>query len=180
MNSGPDAAMIWGSLWTAAWFVWLIACANVANLTLVRTMGRWRELSTRIALGAGHARVMRQMFAESLVLTGAGGAIGWWITRWSVRTWVAVTASRYQVLDYTVDSGTFAYLMAISIAAALLCSLVPIGRVVQLGVSGALRATPTASPRGCAANTWRPHWWRVKWPWPLYCSRGRAFWYAVS
>lgn len=140
--------MIWGSLWTAAWFVWLIACANVANLTLVRTMGRWRELSTRIALGAGHARVMRQMFAESLVLTGAGGAIGWWITRWSVRTWVAVTASRYQVLDYTVDSGTFAYLMAISIAAALLCSLVPIGRVVQLGVSGALKGDARGVTQG--------------------------------
>ena len=148
MNSGPDAAMIWGSLWAAAWFVWLIACANVANLALVRTMGRWRELSTRIALGAGHGRVMRQMFAESLVLTGAAGAIGWWITRWSVRTWVAVTASRYQVLDYTVDSGALAYLMAISIAAALLCSLAPIGRVVQLGVSGALRGDARGVTQG--------------------------------
>ena len=49
------------------------------------------------------------------------------------------TASRYQVLDYTVDAGTLAYLVAISVAAAVLCSLAPIGRVVQLGVSGALK-----------------------------------------
>jgi putative ABC transport system permease protein len=133
MNSGPDAQIIWGSLWAAAWFVWLIACANVANLTLVQTMRRWRELSTRIALGAGQGRTMCQMFTESLALTAVAGAIAWWITNFSVRTWVAVTASRYQVLDYTIDSGTLAYLVAISIAAAVLCSLAPIGRVSRLG-----------------------------------------------
>ncbi|MCU1384119.1 MAG: hypothetical protein JWL71_2816 [Acidobacteria bacterium] len=152
LNSGPDAPIIWGSLWAAAWFVWLIACANVANLTLVRTMGRWRELSTRIALGAGHGRVMRQMFVESLVLTAAAGAIGWWITRWSVRTWVEITASRYQVLDYRVDSGTLAYLVAISVAAALLCSLAPIVRVAQLGVSGALKGDARGVTHGLRAK----------------------------
>jgi putative ABC transport system permease protein len=152
MNSGPDAPIIWGSLWTAAWFVWLIACANVANLMLVRTMGRWRELSTRIALGAGQRRMMRQMFTESLALTSVAGAIGWWITRWSVRTWVALTASRYQVLDYTVDSGTFAFLVGLSVAAALLCSLAPIGRVVQLGVNGALKGDARGVTQGLRAK----------------------------
>lgn len=150
VNSGPDAQIIWGSLWAAAWFVWLIACANVANLTLVRTMGRWRELSTRIALGAGHGRTMRQMFTESLAVTAVAGAIAWWITNFSVRTWVAVTASRYQVLDYTIDSGTLAYLVAISVAAAVLCPLAPIGRISQL-VSGALKCDArgvTQGPRG--------------------------------
>ena len=139
VNSGPDAAIIWGSLWAAAWFVWLIAGINVANLTLVRTMGRSRELSTRIALGASRARVMRQMFAESSMLAGAAGAMSWWITAWSVRTWAEITASRYQVLDYTVNAGTLAYLAAISIAAAMLCSVAPIGRVAELGASGALK-----------------------------------------
>jgi len=146
-NSGRNATIIWGSLWAASWFVWLIACANVANLTLVRTMGRWRELSTRIALGAGQGRMMRQLFTESLALTTVAGAIAWWITSFSVRTWVAITGSRYQVLDYTIDSGTLAYLVAISIAAAVLCSLAPIGLVARLG-NGGLRGDAPGVTQG--------------------------------
>src|SRR5882762_4533440 len=148
---GPDAATIYGWLWAGAWFVLLIGCANLANLTLVRTMGRWREFSTRIALGASQGRMMRQIFIESLMLSGAAGAFGWWITGWSVRTWAVTTASRYLALDYSVDAGIFVYLVAISIAAATLCALAPIGRVVQLGVSGALTADArcvTQGPRG--------------------------------
>ena len=148
MNSGRDAPLIWGSLWAAAWFVLLIACANLANLTLVRTMGRWREFSIRMALGAGTGRMMRQIVAESLLLAGVAGALGWWITNWSVRRWALITASRYQVLDYTVDTGTLVYLVAIAVAAALLCSLAPIGRVAQLGVSGALKGDARGVTQG--------------------------------
>jgi putative ABC transport system permease protein len=150
-NSGRDATTIWGSLWAAAWCVLLIACANVANLMLVRTMGRWREFATRMALGAGQGRLMRQLFIESLVLTGVAGAFGWWITNWGVRAWTTITASRYQVLDYTVDAGTLAYLVAISVLAAVGCTLTPISRIRQLGVNGALRGDArgvTQGPRG--------------------------------
>ena len=143
-NSGRDARLIWGSLWAGAWFVLAIACANLANLTLLRTMGRWRESSIRLALGGGLPRMLRQTFVESLLLAGVAGALGWWITTWSVRTWEAVTDSQYQVLDYTVDSRTLAYLVAVSAAAAIMCAVAPIGRVMQLGVSGAF----TADARG--------------------------------
>src|SRR6185312_14151882 len=68
-NIGPDAPVIYGSLWMAAWFVLLIACANLANLTVARTVGRWRDFSIRMALGAGWGRMMRQIFVESLTLT---------------------------------------------------------------------------------------------------------------
>ena len=140
--------MIYGSLWAAAWFVLLIACANVANLTLARTMGRWRDFATRIALGAGQARMIRQIFVESPTLAGVAGALGWWITRWSVRKWAVLTASRYQVLDYAIDSSTLAYLVAISIVAAILFSLAPIGSIVQLGASGALKGDARGVTQG--------------------------------
>ena len=138
-NSGPDARIIWGSLWVGAWLVLLIACANVANLALVRTMGRWRELSTRIALGAGPRRMVRHVLIENLLLAGMAGALGWWLTEWSVRTWSLATANAYQVLDYAVNSGTLEYLLAITAVAAALCSLAPTIRVLQLGESGALK-----------------------------------------
>jgi len=136
---GPDASIIYGSLWAASWFVVLIACANLANLTLARTMGRSREFSTRMALGAGQWRMTRQILVESLALVSIGGALGWQLARWSVRTWAVATASRYQILDYRIDSSTFAYLVAASLGSAVLFSLAPIGRVLQLGVGGVLK-----------------------------------------
>jgi predicted permease len=144
---GPDAPIIYGSLWVAAWFVLLIACVNLANLTVARTMGRWREFSIRIALGAGRGRMMRQIFVESLMLASVAGVLGWWITKWGVRTWAVETASIYQILDYTLDSGTLAYLVAISLASAILFSLAPMGRVLQIGVNSALKSdAPGVTP----------------------------------
>lgn len=138
-HAGPNGPIIYGALWAGACFVLLIACANLANLTLVRTIGRQRDFETRIALGAGQGRMIRQILLEGLALATVAGALGWWITQWVVRTWAAATASQYQILDYRVDSGTLAYLVAISSMAAIIFSLAPIAKVVRLGVDGGLR-----------------------------------------
>jgi putative ABC transport system permease protein len=135
----PDAPRVYRSLWAGAWFVLLIACANLTNLTLVRTTGRWREFSTRVALGAGEARMARQLLLETLLLAFIAGPLAWGMTNWSLRAWEEATRSRYLALDYTVNPSTLAYLISISLAAAVLIALVPIARVRQLGVSSALK-----------------------------------------
>jgi putative ABC transport system permease protein len=119
--------------------VLLIACANLANLMLVRTIGRWREFSTRIALGESTTRAARQMLIESVVLAGAAAVPAWWITKWSVRAWADVTASRYLVLDYSVTGSTVGYLGSLALAAAILIALLPIARVMQLAVTETLK-----------------------------------------
>ncbi len=143
-----DAPRIYGALWAGAWFVLLIACANLANLTLVRTVGRWRELSTRVALGAGQTRMVRQMLIESLAVTGVAATIAWWLVKWSVRAWAESTASRYLVLDYSVTPETLAYLLSISVAAALAIALLPIARVLQLDLNEAIKGDARGATQG--------------------------------
>jgi predicted permease len=145
---GPDVSVIYGSLWAAAWFVLLIACVNLTNLMLARTLGRWREFSTRIALGAGQWRMVRQILMESLTLASVAGAFGWLIARASVQTWAAATASRYQILDYTMDSRETLYLVATALATVILFSVAPIGRVLQLAVTSALKGDARGVTQG--------------------------------
>jgi predicted permease len=143
-----DAPRIYGSLWAGAWLVLLIACANLANLTLVRTIGRGREFSTRIALGAGSSRMARQMLMESLLLAGVAAVLAWGLITWSVRTWAELTASRYLALDYSITAGTLAYTVTLACAAAILIALLPIARVMRTGVNDTLKGDARGVTQG--------------------------------
>jgi putative ABC transport system permease protein len=138
-TSGADARVIWGSLWAAAGLVLLIACANVANLTVVRTVGRWREFVTCLALGAGRRRIVRQMLIESVILAGAAALPAWSLIQWAMTQWATLAASRYQMVDYSVTAGTLTYLACASVVAAILLALAPVIRVLELSAGGRLQ-----------------------------------------
>ena len=138
---GPNGALIYGSMWGAVGFVLLIACANLANLLLARAIGRSREISVRIALGAGRWRIIRQLLIESVMLSGLGGFLGWWIAKWGVRTYELAMAqkSSWLIVDYTMDNRVVAYLIAISIGTGILFGLAPALRLSRLDVNSALK-----------------------------------------
>jgi len=138
---GPNSAAFYGAIWCAVGFVLLIACANLANLLLGRAIGRAREISIRIALGAGRGRIVRQLLIESVMLSSFGGLIGWLIAIGGVRAYelFAHPPSAYDRWGYALDYRVFAYLLAISIATGLLFGLAPALRLSRLDVNTALK-----------------------------------------
>ena len=113
-------------LLAASALVFIIACSNVANLILARTVRRESELGIRAALGASTAALRRTLLAESLLLCGAGALLGVLIARPAVAI-LARYASRFSVraLDLTVDSSVLWVGAGLAIAAAVLLAFVP-------------------------------------------------------
>jgi putative ABC transport system permease protein len=113
-------------LLAAAGLVFVIACSNVANLILARTVRREGELAVRAALGASAGALRRTLLAETLLLGGAGAAVGVLSAR-PMAAILARYASRFSVraLDLTVDSSMLWVGAALAVAAALLLAFVP-------------------------------------------------------
>jgi putative ABC transport system permease protein len=114
------------ALMGAVGFVLLIACANVANLLLVRTAGRERELAVRAALGGSRSRLIRQMLTESLLLSLAGALAGLALASTGLRLLKAGGPDNVPRLqDVSIDPWVLAFTAASAVTAALIFGLLP-------------------------------------------------------
>jgi predicted permease len=113
-------------LLAAVGFLLLIACANVANLLLARSMGRSREFALRAALGAGHARVMRQLLTESVLLAGLSGILGLLFAVGGCKAVLkTLPGTLPRVEEISLDGSVLLFTLALSAFAAILFGLAP-------------------------------------------------------
>ncbi len=121
-------------------FVLLIACANVANLFLARAAGREQEMSVRSALGAGRWRLVRQVLAESTLVSLAGGAAGILLAYWSVPALLALAPAgkvpRMEMIR--MDGWVLAFTFGISVITGMVFGLAPAFQATQRGASESL------------------------------------------
>jgi putative ABC transport system permease protein len=147
--TGPNVAILIGALMGAVGFVLLIACANVANLLLARAVDRSREISIRIALGAGRWRIIRQLLIESVMLSVVGGFCGWLISIWGIRVFDAAVRSQIPAwMNFSLDYRGFAYLAIISIGTGLAFGLAPALRLAGLDLNTTLKDGSRGSSSG--------------------------------
>ena len=144
---GDVAATLW-TLLGAAGFLLLIACANVANLFLVRSEARRGEVAVRAALGAGRGRLVGSVFAESLVLAVAGGLAALPLALLAVRLLVRFGPRELPRLDeISIDAAVLLFGLAASVAAGLLFGVLPAWRARAAAAAG----RPAAGARGASA-----------------------------
>ncbi|HEX9761359.1 MAG TPA: ABC transporter permease, partial [Candidatus Acidoferrales bacterium] len=121
-------------------FVLLIACVNVANLLLARAADRRKEFAIRAALGAGAARLARQLLAESFILAAAGGALGLLLAVWGMDALLQLAPANIPRLDdVSLDWRVAVFALAISIFTGVLFGLAPLAQGVSPQLSQSLR-----------------------------------------
>jgi putative ABC transport system permease protein len=145
---GDVGRVLWVLLGTVA-LVLLIACANVANLFLVRAEGRQQELAIHSALGASRRRIAWELLSESLTLAAAGGAAGLLLAYAGIRALVAVAPEGLPRLDeITIDPIVLVFTAAISLVAGLLFGLIPVLKLATPHLAGALKEGGRLSSAG--------------------------------
>ncbi len=140
----------------AVGFVLLIACANVANLLLARSADRARDVTLRLALGASRWRIVRQLLVEGLLLATAGGLCGFALAQPGLqllRNLPAESAPPSWV-QFTMDPRVFAYVIALCVGSALVCSLLPAWQVSRPALVATMNDAARSSTGGRSRRRW--------------------------
>jgi predicted permease len=126
--------------------VLLICCFNVANLQLARAVSRGREMGLRIAVGAGQARLVRQLLTESLLVALAGGAAGLLLAWWGSALLVRLESqSSVAPIDIHADARVLFFTALVSLAAGLIFGLAPAWKASRLDVVSSLKSSKSGT-----------------------------------
>jgi putative ABC transport system permease protein len=121
-------------------FVLLIACANVGNLILARTLGRRKEIAIRTALGATHGHLVWQVLSESLLLALAGAAVGLIFARWGIQLIVAFLGNQLpRATEIKLDWQVLAFTLIASLLTGILAGIAPAWRLTRSSPNQALK-----------------------------------------
>ena len=138
---GSSGGVILPMLIGLSGFVLLIACSNLANLLLARTMARAREFALRAALGATRLQLLRPLLAEALVLSLAGGGVAV-LVAYGFRDWAALrsTGDNGEFVQFDVDGAVMGWAFAASLVTALAFGLAPALFALRLDLNATLKA----------------------------------------
>jgi predicted permease len=127
--------------------VLLIACVNVANLLLARATARARELAVRLSIGAGRLRLVRQMLAESLLLSLMGGAVGMAIASWSAGLLSLFVPQGHVtlVIDLRPDNRVWLFTLAVSVLTSVCFGLMPALQATRTDIASTLKTDSAGS-----------------------------------
>ena len=149
-----DVRPVLRALLLAVTVVLLIACANVAGLSLVRAIRRRREYAVRLALGAGASSVLRETMFEGLLLSISGALLGLAFAAAAIRTALALLPDSMPRIDsISIDAGVAGFAFAIALATGLACSLAPGFAALRTNISETLKEG-LQSGTGRSSHTW--------------------------